>query len=141
MGYWISLMPPLSSVLQAFKSRSPALAKKVRIGLIGAGRMGQLHARLLRRNRGAEFVGIADADSVRSQALAKKTRTTAYPQASELLGKADAVVIAVPTQSHHAIGRLFLESGVHCLIEKPLASTISEAEELVALAARKNLVL
>src|SRR5258706_8330449 len=120
---------PLSSVLQAFKSKPTASVRKVRVGLVGAGRMGQLHARLVSHNRGAEFVGIADADASRSEALAKKSHTHGYRQATDLLGKVDAVIIAVPTQAHHAISKLFLDAEVDCLIEKPLASNVLEAEE------------
>jgi predicted dehydrogenase len=131
----------LGSVFQAFKHKKSIPAKNIRIGLIGAGRMGQIHARLLSKNPGADFVGIADADSSRSEKLARKYKTSPYSQAQLLLGQVDAVVIAVPTQSHYAMGKLFLEAGVHCLIEKPLASNISEADELVDLGQRKNLTL
>jgi predicted dehydrogenase len=132
---------PLSSVLRAFKSKPKASIRKIRVGLIGAGRMGQLHARLLRQNTGVDFVGIADQDLSRSQALAKKSKTRAFAQASELLGQIEAAVIAVPTSSHFLIGQLFLEAGVHCLIEKPLASTLAEAEDLIRIAELKKCVL
>jgi len=133
---------PLSSVLQAFKSKkNPESARKVRIGLVGAGRMGQLHARWLRQTPGADFVGIVDADGSRSQALAKKTHTKAFNQASDLLGQVDAVVLAVPTHAHFSVGKIFLQAGVHCLIEKPLASTLSEAEELIQVADKNKCVL
>jgi predicted dehydrogenase len=132
---------PLSSVLQAFKSKSTAPASKVRVGLVGAGRMGQLHARLLRQNKGVEFVGIADTDPTRSQTLAKKHRTMAFSQVSDLIGKADAAIVAVPTQYHYATGKLLLEANIHCLIEKPLTSTISEAEDLIKLADSRKRIL
>jgi len=74
--------------------------------------MGQLHARLLRQNPGAEFVGIADVDGSRSQTLAKHCRTQAFTQATELLDRIDAVILAVPTSSHFAIGKIFLQEGV-----------------------------
>ena len=152
---------PLSSVLQAFKtylsSSSPAvsgrgsifakmdsppttagndvgIARKVRVGLVGAGRMGRLHARHLRQNSGADFIGVVDQDPSLSQALAKKSRTRVFAQASDLLGQTEAVVLAVPTVSHFIVGKLFLEAGVHCLIEKPLAATLPEAEALAYVA-------
>ncbi len=79
---------PLSSVLQAFKSKSPVPARKVRVGLVGAGRMGQLHARLLSQNQGAEFVGIADADFTRSQLIEKPFTSTIF-EAEDLISLAD----------------------------------------------------
>jgi predicted dehydrogenase len=132
---------PLSSVLRAFKKRPAEAVRKIRIGLVGAGRMGQLHARLLSQNPGAEFIGIADPDAARGTALAKKARVQAFTQASDLLGQVEAAVIAVPTPSHFSIGKLFLDAGVHCLIEKPLAANLDEAEELIRCADRKKAVL
>src|SRR5438132_4812276 len=74
---------PLSSVLQVFKPKPKSgAARKVRVGLVGAGRMGQLHAKLLRENRGAELVGIVDQYAVRCQPLAKKYKTQAFTRAT-----------------------------------------------------------
>ena len=118
----------LSSVLQAFRSKPRKSSKgvrKVRVGLVGAGRMGQNHARLLSQNPDADFVGIVDSDASRRNSLAKKWHTQAFAQAADLIGKAEAVVVAVPTPLHFPIGKQFLEAGVHCLIEKPLAATLS----------------
>jgi predicted dehydrogenase len=132
---------PLSSVLQAFKIKKSAAVRKIRVGLIGAGRMGQHHARHLRENPGAELVGIADSDISRSEALAKKYRTQAFSRALDLLGHVDAVIVAAPTASHFPIGQLFLGGGVHCLIEKPLAGTLEDAEALIRLADEKKCIL
>jgi predicted dehydrogenase len=132
---------PLSSVLQAFKSKNTSSAKKIRVGLIGAGRMGQLHARLIHENPGAEFAGIVDSEASRRDPLAKKMRTRSFARAADLLGQVDAVVVAVPTEAHLAVGKLFLEAGVHCLIEKPLASSLEQAEELIRAADNNKAVL
>jgi len=134
---------PLSSVLQAFKSkvRKKLAVRKVRVGLVGAGRMGQFHAQLLSRNPDAEFIGIVDQDASRCKALAKKTRTQTFSQASDLLGQVEAIVVAVPTAAHFTVGKLFLEAGVHCLIEKPLSATLEEAEALIRLADQHKCVL
>src|SRR5262249_3634814 len=114
---------PLSSVLQAFKPKSKLPpARKVRVGLIGAGRMGQLHARLLSENPGVEFVGVVDADPAKGHSLAKKYRTQAFSQAKDLIGRAEAAIVAVPTQLHFELGQLLLNEGLHCLIEKPFTS-------------------
>jgi len=132
----------LTSLLRAFRpeSKSPTLPP-VRIAVIGAGRMGQYHAKHLSRNRRAQLVGIVDTDGPRGQATARRFRTEAFQNAKDVIGKIDAAVIATPTPTHHPIGKLLLESGVACLVEKPLAVNLAEAEDLIALADRFNRVL
>jgi predicted dehydrogenase len=135
---------PLSSVLQAFKSKvrgTAAPARKIRVGLVGAGRMGQHHARLLSRSPSVQLVGIADPNAARGAGLARQARCTAFTQTADLIDKVEAVVIAVPTEFHFPVGKLFLEAGVHCLIEKPIASTLAEAEILIQIATAKKRVL
>lgn len=133
---------PLNSVLRAFnfKPRSSA-ASKCRVGLLGAGRMGQFHAKLLSQSSGAVFVGIADLDFEKGQHLAKKLRTQAFREPSDLLDKVDAVIIATPTSTHLPLGKLFLGQGISCLIEKPIASSIVEADTLIALAQQHKAIL
>src|SRR5579872_2336953 len=132
----------LTSLLQAFASKSKSPERPpVQIAVIGAGRMGQYHAKHLSRNRHARLVGLVDTDLSRSQATARRCRTRAFQNVEDVLGQIDAAVIATPTPSHHSIGKRLLESGVSCLIEKPLASTLAEAEDLIALADRFNRVL
>ncbi len=133
---------PLTSLLQAFTFKKPrASAQKIRVGLIGAGRMGQYHARHLAQNPQATLTGIVDTDTGRAQSLARHSRTQAFFHTSDLLGRVDAVVIATPTPTHFSLGKMFLEAGIPCLIEKPLTATIEEAEELLALSERKRCVL
>jgi predicted dehydrogenase len=103
--------------------------------------MGQFHLKHLSRNPGAILAGIVDVDGRRSTELATKYRTAAYNQPADVLGRIDAAIIATPTPSHYAIGRQCLGAGISCLIEKPLASTLEEAETLMNLAAAKNAVL
>jgi predicted dehydrogenase len=101
--------------------------------------MGRYHAEKL--SRFAELVGVVDADPARAQALADKAGGKAFADYRELFGKVDAAVIAVPTDRHHAVARECLERGIHLLIEKPIATTLAEADELIALAEKKKLVL
>jgi predicted dehydrogenase len=133
---------PLSSLLRAFKSKDAQdPAARLRIAVVGGGRIGQFHLKHLSRNPSALLAGVADTDEGRRKALAQKYKITAYPDPSELIGKIDAVIIATPTPSHYDIGRQFLEAGISCLIEKPLASTLEEAEALISLASSKGCVL
>ena len=133
---------PLSSLLRAFASKEVAgPTSRVRIGVVGAGRMGQFHLKHIARNPKAILMGIVDTDLGRRTALARKYKTKPFAQPSDLIGSVDAVILATPTPSHYDIGRLFLEAGVSCLIEKPLATTLEQAETLIGLAASRKRVL
>jgi predicted dehydrogenase len=133
---------PLKSFLRAFapKSRGSTQAP-VRVAVIGAGRMGQYHARHLARNARASLVGIVDATLHRAEQLARQARTSAFPHVDSILDRVEAAVIATPTPTHHAIATRLLEAGVSCLVEKPLTASPEEADALIALAQAKGKVL
>lgn len=114
---------------------------RLRVGVVGTGALGFHHARLLRRMEGAEFAGIFDVNPVRAAEVAKELDTVAHPSLDALLDRVDAVSIAVPTSSHHAVVKASLEAGVHVLVEKPIAVTSAEAHELVELARTGGRVL
>lgn len=101
--------------------------------------MGRYHAQKLARL--TQLVGVVDADPARARELADQVGGAALSDYRELFGKADAAVIAVPTDRHHAIARDCLQHGLHLLIEKPIATTLAEADELIALAEKKRVVL
>ena len=109
--------------------------------MIGAGHMGRYHAEKLSRLPGVALAGVADADAARASALAQKLGCAAFPRYQELLDKADAAVIAVPTDRHHAVALECLEHGLHLLVEKPIATTLAEADSLIAAAASRKLIL
>jgi predicted dehydrogenase len=109
----------------------------LKVAVIGAGHMGRYHAQKLARLPGVELVGVVDADLARAQALG----APAFDDYRAVFGSADAAVIAVPTDKHHAIARDCLQHGLHLLIEKPIATTLAQADELIALAEKKRLVL
>ncbi|MFA6316625.1 MAG: Gfo/Idh/MocA family oxidoreductase [Elusimicrobiota bacterium] len=114
---------------------------KIRFAVIGAGKIGGHHARILSKLPDAELVGVCDTNLWRAQLAAWKADSVAVRDYRDLLGKVDAVVIAVPTPLHRETGAAFLEAGAHCLIEKPLASSIDEAKELLSLSQAKKVVL
>jgi predicted dehydrogenase len=91
--------------------------------------------------KGVELVGVADLNSGQAEAIAQKLGCRAFVNYRPLLQLADAVVIAVPTTNHHAIAREFLQCGIPALVEKPLAKTLEEADDLVALARRHHTLL
>ena len=114
---------------------------RAKVGIIGVGKMGTYHANVLSTlNRDVEFVGIHDIDEQRSRIVADKYGTTAFRSADELLCEADAVCIAVPTYLHYRIARNALMQDVHTLVEKPIAGSREEAQELVNIASRRGLV-
>ena len=104
--------------------------------------MGKLHAQKLAALKAdVELVGIVDPDEVRGRALAGEHQCAWFPGYEALFGRAGAVVIAAPTDRHHEIARACLGQGLHVLVEKPLAQTLREADELIFLADEKKVVL
>jgi predicted dehydrogenase len=117
------------------------MMKKIRVGVIGVGYLGQFHAEKYAGIPDVELVGIADADPARVAQVADKFHTRAFSDPAQLLGKVDAVNIVVPTVLHHRVAKQFLEQGIHVLLEKPMCVTLEQADELIGLAARKGAIL
>jgi len=107
----------------------------VRIGVIGAGALGYHHIRILRDVPGANLVGFHDANPQRAAAVSSELGVRAYGDADALLEDVDAATIVVPTPAHYEVAKVALERGKHLLIEKPIAATLTEADELLAMAA------
>jgi predicted dehydrogenase len=113
----------------------------LRVGVVGVGHLGSRHAEIYARLPGVRLVGVADLLADRAAAVAERTGADPLGEAGALLGRVDAVSIAVPTESHHTVGLEFLRRGIPALIEKPLAQTIPQAEELVRAARRAGTLL
>jgi predicted dehydrogenase len=110
--------------------------------VIGAGHMGRYHAGKLAACKGVELAGVVDADPARAAELAKKHGCPAFSHFSEMFSvEPNAVIIAVPTDRHHEVGMACLERGMHVLVEKPIATTAEQADELIATAERRRVVL
>jgi predicted dehydrogenase len=105
---------------------------RVRMAVIGVGSLGQHHARILAAMPHADLVGVVDIKPDRAKEVAAQYGTTGYSNASELVGRVDAVSIATPTVSHVAVALPFVESGAAVLVEKPLAATVEDADRLLA---------
>ncbi len=109
--------------------------KTLRCGVIGVGRMGRHHARVYSEIPGCELVGVVDANDEQRNDIAKQRGCKGYATEQELLAAGvDLVSIAVPTTAHLKVARPFLEAGISCLIEKPLAPNAEESKELARLA-------
>lgn len=117
------------------------LHRPLRTGVIGVGNIGQHHARIYASLPGSQLVGIADSDPERAQAIAQRYQVPAYSDFHTLLAQVDAVTVAVPTTFHHEIGAACLAQGVHVLMEKPLAASVQQADELAEQAKQAGRVL
>ena len=106
----------------------------LRVAVVGVGYLGRHHARILSQLDGVALVGIVDANRARAEDIAATSGTRAYQDARELLGQVDAITVAVPTEAHHAVARPFLERGIPTLVEKPMARTLEEADDLISTA-------
>lgn len=114
---------------------------KIRMGIIGVGKMGTYHANVLSiLNKDVEFMGIYDIDRERSDMIANRYNTTAFENLDELFDNVDAVCIAVPTKYHFEVAKKTLKADKHTLVEKPIASSVREAEELVQIAEDRGLI-
>jgi UDP-N-acetylglucosamine 3-dehydrogenase len=114
----------------------------VKVGVIGAGVMGEHHIRVYSGIKDAELIGIADVSKERVSALAKQYQTNAYTDYKELLAqKPDALSIAVPTAMHREVALAALDKGISILLEKPIADTLQNADDIILKADEKNVKL
>ena len=111
------------------------------VGVAGVGSLGFHHARWYGALEGVTLAGVYDTRIERAKEVAEQLKTTAFPTIDALLDAAQAVSVVTPTPEHHATGMKALQRGRHVLMEKPLAATVAEAEELVATAKAKGVVL
>lgn len=115
--------------------------KKLKCAVIGTGYLGKFHADKYASLPDCELVAVVDLNKAAAKSVAEKHGAQALTDYDPLLGKVDAVSVVVPTTLHHKVSKDFLSSGAHVLVEKPITVTISEADELIAIAHRNNLIL
>ena len=113
----------------------------VRIGVIGAGRMGKNHCRVVAGLRRATLAGVCDQNVQLGVAVARQFEAPFFATVDELLENVDAVTIAVPTTRHFEVAARCLEKGIHVFVEKPITATVEEADKLAALAEKSGLVV
>jgi predicted dehydrogenase len=113
----------------------------LRTAVIGVGYLGRFHAQKYAQLAGSKLIAVVDADAGAAAKVGAELGARGLQDYREILDQVDAVSLAVPTPLHHAIGRELLARGVHLLIEKPIATTVAEARELVALAKANGCVL
>ncbi len=117
------------------------MADKIKIAVIGVGSLGQAHARVCASLEQADLVAVCDTNEAQGRAIAERQGTRHIHDYRGLIGEVEAVSVAVPTINHHEVTCAFLDAGVHVLVEKPIARTLDEADEMIRIAESKNLVL
>lgn len=115
---------------------------KLKIAIIGIGHLGSRHLKVLHALRHkVEIVAVCDIKHERTQRLARHYRAKFIEDYKTLLGRVDAVTICVPTVAHYEVAKFFLVNGVHTMVEKPFTMTVSQADDLIDIAQKKNLKL
>ncbi len=113
----------------------------LKIAVVGIGSMGKNHARVYSEMPGVDLVGVVDKNEIIGKNIAKEFNTKFFTDYKEILDDVDAVSIAVPTKFHYEIAKEFLNKGIDVLIEKPITLTLGEADELIELAEKNDLIM
>jgi predicted dehydrogenase len=114
---------------------------RLRVGVIGVGHLGKEHARILATLPDVELIGVADPHFAQAEAVAQRCGTLAFSHHHALLSRVDAAVIVAPTSHHFDLAADFLKQGLPLLVEKPMAATVRQADEMIELAERHGVFL
>ncbi|MFC2135854.1 Gfo/Idh/MocA family protein, partial [Bacteroidota bacterium] len=114
---------------------------KLKVGVIGTGHLGKLHTKLFREVENSEFVGIFDIDSEKAKSVGEEFNVNVIDDLDKLIESVDAVSIVATTSAHYDIVKKSFAKGKHVFVEKPITKTIEQAEEIVDIADKNNLVL
>jgi predicted dehydrogenase len=113
---------------------------QIRTAVVGAGRMGAVHAKVYHQLPQSRLVAVVDVDPEKARRLARQYKCDACTDCADLLGKVDAVTIAAPTINHLELAKVFIENKVPVMIEKPLAADVRQSREIVELARKNNVI-
>ena len=115
--------------------------RRLRIAVIGAGQLGRIHARLLQSNPAVELIGVVDPFPNARTTITAELGVTTFAHHDELPNYVEGAIVVTNTPFHHAIACDLLRRGMHVFVEKPLTTSVVLAEEMIALAGQKGLVL
>lgn len=115
--------------------------KNIKVAVIGVGYFGSIHARIYSKLKNVELYGVVDIDEKKACHIAKKYNTRYFTHYSAILDKVDAVSVVVPTELHYPISKDLLNHNLHLLIEKPITDSVEDADELLKIAKKKNVIL
>jgi len=115
----------------------------LRAAVVGVGSIGRNHARVYRESPNAELVGVVDGNAETVAKIAQQRNVAGFTTLDEMLDKAkpDIVTVSVPTEAHLVVAEQLIERGIHVLVEKPIASTVEQAQTMIALAEEHGVVL
>jgi predicted dehydrogenase len=113
----------------------------MKVAVIGVGYLGRFHAQKYASIKAINLIGVCDASAEQAQKVAQELNTVAYTDYKELIDKVDLVSIVVPTQLHFEVAKEFLQKGIHILLEKPITTTVAQADELIEIAKKTKAVL
>ena len=111
-----------------------------KVGVVGIGHLGTYHLQKYQKLQ-APIAAVADISPERAKVAADLYGCRAFTNYRDMIGAVEAVSIAVPTAFHHAVSSVFLDAGIHVLLEKPIATTLEEADDLIARADRNGVIL
>lgn len=114
---------------------------KLRTAVLGVGYLGRFHAQKYAAHPASELVAVVDANAARAAEVAAELHCKALTDPAALIGQVDAVSIVTPTRLHHAMAMPLLQSGIHLLVEKPMTTTLDEADALIAAANEQRCIL
>lgn len=114
--------------------------KKVKVAVIGVGHLGTLHSKMFSQIQNCEFIGVYDIDSEKAKAKAEEFKVKNFSSLDQLFNEVEAVSVVCTTSAHYEICKKAFEAGKDVFVEKPITAKINEAEELIALAEKKNLI-
>jgi len=117
------------------------MSERICVGVVGVGEFGRNHVRVYRDLENAELVGVFDTNAALAEKVAREFGTRAFPSLEELAGLVQAASLAVPTRDHARVGVDFLRRGVDVLVEKPMAASLAEADQLVDTAREHSRIL
>ena len=115
--------------------------KNLKIGVIGVGHLGQHHVKHFKHIKNADLIGIYDSNSDQASKISLKYKTKQFKSISDLLKKTDAISIVTPTDSHSKVAEECLNAEKHIFIEKPITTTLKQADRLIKLANKKNVII
>ena len=115
--------------------------KKLRIGVVGVGYLGKFHTEKYAKMENVDLVGVVDLDKSRADNIAAQFNTLSFSHHTDLINKIDAASIVASTPEHYTVSKDFLENGIDVMIEKPITTSIADADKLIDLAKEKDLII
>ena len=114
---------------------------RIKVAVIGVGYLGEFHAQKYKANKNVDLIGVVDTNITRCKEIARKNNIRPYNNYKDIIDLVDAVSIVVPTNMHYKIASHFIKNRKHVLIEKPFATSLSEAKKLEKISKEKDIIL